>query len=175
MKCREVFSVILSSKGKFFNKVNIIDIFIILLVIIAIVGAYFRFNGNNIVAENKSCVFQYTITVRGIRENNMKLLMESVDSQTPFVLDSKINSSMGKLVDVKVTNAVTEIEKSDGTIVSTEVPAKYDVILTLEVNGYQNESGYFTPENFEICAGKEYSISNINCLVEGVVNEVRVK
>lgn len=167
--------MILSSKGKFFNKVNIIDVLIILLVLVAIIGAYFRFNGSNVVSENESCVFQYTITIRGVRENNKNLLVKSVDTQTPFSLDGKISSSMGKLVDVKVDNAVVEIEKTDGTVVSTEVPEKYDVTLTLEVNGYKSDKGYFTPENFEICAGKKYSVSNIYCLVGGVVNEVYVK
>lgn len=167
--------MILSSKGKFFNKVNIIDVLIILLVLFAIIGAYFRFNGSNVVAENKSCVFQYNITVCGIRENNMKLLVESMESQTPFKLDGKISSSMGKLIDVKVDNAVKVVEKTDGTVAVSEIPEKYDVTLTLEVNGYQSEAGYFTPENYEICAGKEYSIANIYCLVEGVVNEVWIK
>lgn len=167
--------MILSSKGKFFNKVNIIDVLIILLLLFAIIGAYFRFNGNNVITENKTCVFQYTITIRGIRESNMKLLVKSVDSQTPFVLDGKISSSMGKLIDADVANAVKEVEKTDGTVVTAEIPEKYDVTLTLEVNGYQSDSGYYTPENFEICAGKEYSISNIYCLCEGIVNEVRVK
>ncbi len=164
--------MILNSKGKFFNKINIIDVLIIILVIVALVGAYFRFNGNNIVAENKPCTFKYTITIRDIREQNKDLLLESKDTQTPFILDGKISSSMGKLIDVQVNDAVKEVEKTDGTVVNAIVPDKYDVTLTLEVTGYKSDAGYFTPENFEICAGKEYSISNIYCLVEGVVNEV---
>ena len=98
-----------------------------------------------------------------------------MESQTPFKLDGKISSSMGKLIDVKVDNAVKVVEKTDGTVAVSEIPEKYDVTLTLEVNGYQSETGYFTPENHEICAGKEYSIANIYCLVEGVVNEVWIK
>ena len=164
--------MIINSKGKFFNKINIIDVLIIILVIIALAGAYFRFNGNNVVSENEPYTFEYTITIRDIREQNKDLLIKSVDTQTPFILDGKINSTMGKLIGVQVNEAVKEVEKTDGTVVNAIVPDKYDVTLTLEVDGYKSDSGYFTPENFEICAGKEYSISNIYCLVEGVVNEV---
>ncbi len=164
--------MILNSKGKFFNKINIIDVLIIILVIIALAGAYFRFNGNNIVAENKPSTFKYTITIREIREQNKNLLEESKNAQTPFILDGKISSTMGKLIDIEVNEAVKEVEKTDGTVVNAIVPDKYDVTLTLEVAGYKSDSGYFTPENFEICAGKKYSISNIYCIVEGVVNEV---
>ena len=167
--------MILSSKGKFFNKVNIIDVLIILLVIVAIIGAYFRFFVNRVDEENKDCVFQYTFTIRGIRENNVKLLVESANSQTPFILAEKIESPMGKLIDVKVEDAISEVEKTDGTIVSTVVPGKYDVTLTLEVDGYQNKSGYYVSEDIAICAGKQYNISNIYCLVGGMVDEVVVK
>ena len=164
--------MILNSKYKFFNKINIIDVLIIILVIIALAGAYFRFNGNNVVAENEPCTFKYTITIRDIREQNKDLLEEGKNEQTPFILDGKISSTMGKLIDIKVNEAVKEVEKTDGTVVHAIVPDKYDVTLTLEVAGYKSDLGYFTPENFEVCAGKEYSISNIYCLVEGIVNEV---
>ena len=104
--------MILNSKGKFFNKINIIDVLIIILVIVALIGAYFRFNGDNIVAENKPCTFKYTITIRDIREQNKDLLEESKKTKTPFVLDGKINSTMGKLIDVHVSEAVKEVEKN---------------------------------------------------------------
>lgn len=162
--------MLFNSKGKLFNKVNVIDILIIILVIVAIAGAYFRFNGNNVVAVNKGCEFYYSITIREIRENNKNLLAESVG--TDFRLDGKVSSSMGTLVKVDPTDAITEIEKTDGSIVSAAVPEKYDVVLTFKVNGYKNDSGYLTPEMHEICAGKEYSITNIYCLVKGAVDKV---
>ena len=96
--------MILSSKGKFFNKVNIIDILIILVIIVAIIGAYFRFNGKNVVTENETTTFYYSIVIREIREENKNLLVKSQSEQTPFILDGKISSTMGKLVDVKVSD-----------------------------------------------------------------------
>lgn len=167
--------MILSSKGKFFSKINIIDILIILFVLVAIFGAYFRFSANNAVSENKPCVFQYTFTVRGIRESNMKLLQKSANSHTTFVPDGKVDSSVGKLMDIKVEDAIMEVEKTDGTIVAAPTPGKYDVTLTLEVEGYSNKTGYYTDDDFGICAGKQYNFSNIYCLVGGIVNEIVVK
>ena len=119
--------------------------------------------------------FYYSIVIREIREENKNLLVKSQSEQTPFILDGKISSTMGKLVDIKVSDTEKIVEISDGTLVNTSVPEKYDVTLVLEVNGYESDSGYYTPENFEICAGKKYSIANIYSLVEGVVEEVWVK
>ena len=162
--------MLISSKGKIFNKVNIIDIIIILLLIVIITGVYFRFKGNNIVAENENCDFYYSMTVREVREANKNMLEKSID--TPFRLEGKINSSMGTLVKVETSVAMGEIEKTDGSVVNAEVPGKYDVVLTLKVSGYKNSSGYLTPEMHEICAGKLYNVTNIYSLVEGTVEKV---
>ena len=64
------------------------------------------------------------------------------------------------------------VTKTDGTIVSAEIPEKYDVELILKVVGNVNDSGYFTPETHEICAAKKYDITNIYCAVSGIVNKV---
>ena len=165
--------MLLNSKGKFLNKINIVDMLIIILVIIAIIGAYFRFKGNNVVAENENCEFYYTLTVREVRETNKILLEKSLD--TSFRLDGKVSSSMGTLVNVEPTGAITEIEKTDGSVVSATIPGKYDVVITFKVNGYKNNTGYLTPEMHEICAGKTYSIMNIYSSVEGIVDKVWIK
>ena len=165
--------MLLNSKGKILNKVNIVDILIILLVVVAIIGAYFRFKGSNVVAENESCEFYYSLTVREVRESNKNLLENSID--TSFRLDGKISSSMGTLISVESTEATAEIEKTDGSVVSAVVPGKYDVVLTFKVNGYKNDTGYLTPEMQEVCAGKTYSIMNIYSSVEGIVNKIWVK
>lgn len=162
--------MLFNSKGKLFGKVSVVDILVVILVVVAIVGAYFRFNGNNVGAVNETSEFYYKITIREIREINKDLLLKSID--TDFRLDGKISSSMGTLVDVAVNDAVCEIEKIDGTVVNTVVPEKYDVALTLKVVGSETETGYYTPEMYEVCAGKQITLANINCNVTGVIDKV---
>ena len=162
--------MLFNSKGKLFGKVSIVDILVVLLIVVAIVGAYVRFNGNNVGAVNQTSEFHYQITIREIRETNKDLLLASVG--TDFRLAGKISSSMGTLVNVDVKDAVCEIEKNDGTIVSASVPEKYDVVLTLKVVGSETETGYYTPEMYEVCAAKEVTLANINCNVTGVIDKV---
>lgn len=162
--------MLLNSKGKFFNKVNLIDFLVIVLIIVAIIGAYFRFNGKNVVAEKEKCEFYYSMTVKSVRESNKNILEDSID--TSFRLDGKIKSSMGTLIDVEVKDAVTEIDTIDGNVSVTTIPGKYDVVLTFRVNGYKNNTGYLTPEMHEICSGKSYSVTNIYSMISGTVNRV---
>ena len=162
--------MLFDSKGKVFGKVSIVDIAVIVLVVLAVVGAYFRFSGNNTSVVSNDSEFYYSITAKGIRETNKNLLENSIG--TDFRLAGKISSSMGELVDVKVSNAKDIVTKTDGTIILAEVPEKYDVELILKVVGNVNDSGYFTPETHEICAAKKYDITNIYCAVSGIVNKV---
>ncbi len=162
--------MLFNSKGKLFGKISIVDILVVILIIIAIIGAYVRFNGNNVGAINQTSEFNYNITIREIRETNKNLLMNSVG--TDFRLSGKISSSMGTLTEVKVNEAVCEVEKTDGTIVSAVVPEKYDVVLTFKVTGSETDTGYYTPEMYEVCAGKEITLANINCNVTGIIDKV---
>ena len=162
--------MLFDSKGKVFGKVSIVDIAVIVLVVLAVVGGYFRFSGNNTSVVSNDAEFYYSITAKGIRETNKNLLENSIG--TDFRLAGKISSSMGELVGVNVSNAKDIVAKTDGTIVLAEVPEKYDVELILKVVGNVNDSGYFTPETHEICAAKKYDITNIYCSVSGIVNKV---
>ncbi len=165
--------MILDSKGKAFGKVSIVDIIVVLLLIFAIVGAYFRFYGGNSKVVTNNQEFYYTISINNIRENNMKSLQNSIGTQ--FCLAGKIKSTMGELTDIEVSNAKGTVEKTDGTIVVSEIPERFDVKLTLKVVGNVNENGYYTPETYEICAAKEYNIKNIYCCVKGAVDKVWTK
>ena len=162
--------MLFDSKGKVFGKVSIVDIAVIVLVVLAVVGGYFRFSGNNTSVVSNDAEFYYSITAKGIRETNKNLLENSIG--TDFRLAGKISSSMGELVGVNVSNAKDVVAKTDGTIVSAEVPEKYDVELILKVVGNVNDSGYYTPETHEICAAKKYDITIIYCSVSGIVNKV---
>ncbi len=160
-----------NSKGKFFGKISIVDILIIAVITVAVVGAYFRFNGNNVAAEVTTTDFYYTMTISEIRENN-KNLLEKSSLNTDFRLAGKIESSMGTLIDVKVEDSTAFVEKTDGTVVVAEVPDKYNLKLAFKVSGTENDSGFFTPELQEICAGKEYTVTNLYCTVAGMVERV---
>ena len=162
--------MLFDSKGKVFGKVSIVDIAVVAVILLAIVAGYLRFSGTNTATVSNNTEFYYTITAKNIRETNKNLLEQSIG--TAFRLGGKGNSSMGELIDVESADAEASITKTNGEIVMAQIPEKYDVTLTLKVVGNVNENGYFTPEAHEICAAKEYNITNIYCNLTGFVNKV---
>lgn len=162
--------MIMDSKGKLFGKISIVDLLVIILILAAIVGGYFRFNGKNSEVVIEDTEFYYSISINKIMSYNKDKLLESVG--TPFKLDEKVESTMGVLVDATAQPAYDYMTMDDGSVVLAEVPDRYDVLLTFKVNGKVNEFGYYTPEMFEICAGKENTIKNIYCNVIGYIQKV---
>ena len=179
MRLSEVNKMLMNSNGKLFGKVSIIDLLVILLVIIAIVGAYFRLTQtakpNDSSEANKQVVlkttdFYYTINIKEIREVNKNKLVESVNSE--FCLNGDVTFTMGTLVGVDVSDSVATITLTDGSIVQAEIPEKYDVALTFKISGYEKDDGYFTPQMYELCVGRSYSISSLYSTVYGTIEKI---
>ena len=59
--------MIIDNKGKLFGKINIIDLAVILLVIVAAAGICLRFVFDAAENVRNSVIFSYTVEVEGIR------------------------------------------------------------------------------------------------------------
>ena len=60
---------------------------------------------------------------------------------------------MGEVTGVRSEDAVMEVSLVDGTYKSLIVPKKYDVYVTIQVDGKYNSLGFYTNENRYIGAG----------------------
>ncbi len=160
----------IDKNGKIFGKVSIIDVMVILAIIIASAGIYVRFFGGPSKTVVSSSKFYYTLKVENIRESNIDGLKKSINSN--FYLNEKITGEMGRLIKVDVAPAVGFIEKANGEIVSANIPERFDAVLTFEMTGKVNESGYFSPSLEDISAGIEYKIKGKWSSVKGKVLSV---
>ena len=161
--------MILDSKGKLFGKASIIDITIVVIVIIMCVGVYVRMSGTGN-AVTASQEFFYTFKVDNVRQPAADALQKSVGHK--FSLNEKQQSEMGVLVSADVNQAYGIIEKSDGTVVSAEIPDRFDVTLTIKLAGRVNDKGYFSPQLREINSGSAYVIKSKFVTAFGTVQKV---
>ncbi|MDD4688270.1 MAG: DUF4330 domain-containing protein [Eubacteriales bacterium] len=163
--------MLMDRKGKLFGKISIVDILIVLAIIVCLVGVYVRFIAQPAAVQIKTQSFSYTVYVRDIRIMTLEGLEQSVG--TKFLLGEKGRSDdIGVLKSVEPSSHMEPIVKNDGTVVMANAPLKYDALLTFEVNGTVNDSGYYTTDYKSIGVGADLIMENKYICTTGKVTEI---
>jgi hypothetical protein len=161
--------MILDKKGKLFGKVSVVDAALVLVVLLALAGAYARFSGVG-KAVSASQAFTYAMRVDNIRDVSVAELKKSVG--LTFGLNEKQQSEMGELLSVEEFPATGIIELNNGGAVRAPIPERFDVVLKFKVDGRINEKGFYTPQLKEICAGATYVVKSKYVTVYGMAMDV---
>ena len=158
----------INKEGKLFGKVSIIDILAVILIVVAAFGVYTRFIAGNEKVEVKYSTIEYGMKVEKVREGSAKAL----ENGGPLY-DAKTKEYMGEIVFAEAKPCFEEQEKTDGTMVLSEVPERYDVYLTVKVDGSSNEAGYYTKENKAICVGSNFVVASKYAETTGEIISVK--
>ena len=151
--------MIIDAKGKLFGKVNVIDLVVVIAVILCVAGVFLRFRGQAGKTIVKPDEFYYEVELKKVRKMTVDMLDKA--KGTSFTLADKGRSDdMGVLMDYVVTPAVESIEMQDGTMIERVIPRRWDVRLTLKLNGKMNAGGYMTPQLMNIGAGKQFLLKS---------------
>jgi len=118
-------------KGKF----NWVDGLVILLVVLLIAGAVYKFRGNSVT--NSAVPMEqvsYTVGISGVRSGMVDAIREG-----DTVFDGDSGNAVGTITKVEVSECRTTMAKDDGTVVWVPKEDRYDVVITVEawatVNG----------------------------------------
>ncbi len=119
--------MIIDNKGKLFGKINIIDICVILVVILAVAVTYFKFN-----VSTHSDVTEYKTEITYVIEaRNLRNFTTDAIEVGETLYDFSNDKVAGVVVDKKVTPATEYLTRSDGVIVKTALPERYNLELTV--------------------------------------------
>ena len=144
----------INKEGKLFGKISIIDIFVVLVIVVAAFGVYSRFIAGNETVETNMSKIQYEMKVKKVREASVTALEKG-----GALYDSITKEYMGEIVSVEAVPCMEDQQMSDGTIVMSEIPERFDVYITLNVDGSSNKAGYYTKDNKNLCVGSSLIIS----------------
>ncbi len=163
--------MLFDDKGKLFGKISIIDLLIVVLVVAAIGGVYFKFF---VVDKGTSAghldTIQYQVkTITGVRQFSVDAIEEGID-----VFDGINGRHMGKVVKLEATPSKDFITKADGTNVEAEKPDRFDVVVTIEVQGAENDYGYFANGNLEIKRGSDFTMRTRKVELETRIKDIEV-
>lgn len=115
-------------------KFNWVDILIVLVIISVGVFGYRVLNPRQAIGNVETRPVEVTIRVE-------RVLMESINviNEGTVFNDRDTNLIFGKVIDKKIEDAYDLVETSDGRIVKTKVPNRFNLILTLEGDGHVTE------------------------------------
>ncbi len=146
---------IIDSNGRLFGKINIIDLIIIVAVIVLSVATVVKFRTSDSYL-SKGRTLEYTMLVENVRQATV----DAIGQKTEGLIDYESKKEIGDIVDYEVMGA-SEVElMSDGTYKDVKYKDKFDILLTVRVQGTETEDNFYTLSGKKIVVGDELAINN---------------
>ncbi len=167
--------MIINKQGKFFGKVSIIDICVILVVIIGILGSYItvsrlksdKMDTNSnlaLLSDNPMESATLTLKLKGVRSMTRDALLKGDEMYTTDT-ESKY---IGKVRDISSESFMQNMVLENGEIVKAEVPDRFTVTVLVDIKGKNTNTGFFTESGVQLLYGDSIEIktSTIKSLPE---------
>ncbi len=141
--------MIIDKQGKLFGKISIVDIFIILVIILASVILFLKVS-TGATSGGEASPVTYTVKVEGIRKTSEKYFKPGL----PVYNDK--GEYMGEIV--KISNkkdAVTYNKLSNGDYVETTNPTRSDIEVVIKANATKNDKGVYIDGKISLLVGME--------------------
>lgn len=118
---------VVDEKGRLFGKINLLDL-VVILVILAVVGrfGYKAFKKGEVNAAGTDKTVEITVRLSNVTEATVNALQINDE-----VYDSKSNTLMGKVTEVRQQPAIVVSTGSDGRLYEHESKTALDVFLTI--------------------------------------------
>ena len=146
----------IDEKGKLFGKINLIDLFIVLVILALITVAALKFGPGTA----SKTVNQDNIVVKYYAEEVSTFVADKV-AVGDQLLDDGRNSDLGTVTEVVLGPSKTDVPASDGSLVNSSKPDCDSIMITSEVKGQITPFGctiannkYGVGHSFTLRAGK---------------------
>ena len=137
-------------KGKF----NIIDGIVILVIIVLICGAVYKFRGLDKTKKNTAMTpITYEFTIESLRYYAFENLQVG-----DTVYDYTSGNAIGTISNIEWKDAVEPFYTIDGQTVEAPVENRYDAVVTVEAQASESDGVYFVDRTYEICVNSQRKI-----------------
>ena len=168
--------------GKFSVKVNIVDLFVVLIILVGIVGIFMtkakldngdvQSGGSQMLIQSSAekDILEIKLKVKEVRDITRDAI---VVGDTVYLVQT--DKALGTVSRVESEPAVRNVETNNGTIYSAVVPERYDVTIVVETSGIQKEDGFYTDSNLQLLYGKEMEIKTSTIQTTPRIDGISVK
>ncbi|MBQ3038253.1 MAG: DUF4330 family protein [Clostridia bacterium] len=159
----------MDKNGKLFNKINIIDFCVILLIIVFIIGIGIRLMGSTSEDIKTPKTFEYTVEVSNIRGYSVDALKKLGN-----ITDSSGDIILGEIISVEDKPYITELNTLNGEIIESVIPEKYSCLVKIQTTGNESDEFYFDPNDTELSVGKSVNIITKYVNTSGLIKALRI-
>ncbi|WCK53721.1 DUF4330 domain-containing protein [Aneurinibacillus sp. Ricciae_BoGa-3] len=161
---------VVDQKGKFFGLINILDLFLILLLIVALVFAGLKYTQNKDLGTGPAKQKEVTYVLYSSAEH-------------PFVVDAikpgdqirskDTNTKIGQVVSVEKGPGKQAVPTADGRMVLATVPQKEMVHITVKANATVSSQTAVVAD-LGLLAGNKVSIKGPKYMIDTVISSVNL-
>lgn len=144
----------INKEGKLFGKVSIIDIFVLIIIVVAAFGVYTRFFTTNERVEVNKKQLEYQIKIEKVRQGTFDAL-----SKLGPVYDKTTKEYMGEIKAVASEPYYEGQELANGELKKSEIPDRMNVIITIEADGSESAVGFYVGGSKYIGAGSSFNLT----------------
>ncbi len=159
------------SKGKFFGKINIIDLLVVLVIVAAIIGVSAKYMQSKSIAGVDSTK---TIEISFYQEDAPAFAASAVKIGDT-VKDAMQNNIVGKVSDVKIDKSVFFGVNDQGKFMASPREGYSSITITSEVKGIIKPGGGTTINNYEYFIGKQIELRAGSAVFWARVYDVKIK
>lgn len=157
--------------GKIFGKINVVDFFVILIILLLALGAVLKFGKfNSKTEESTNQTIEYKMEVKNIRDYTINAIQSG-----DLIFDSQTGINIGTVTNVEAINAKTYESTYEGEIVLVTNPYRYDMVITIETPGSIEADAYYANKTIELKIDSDKVIETKYIQTTGRISEINVK
>lgn len=161
---------LIDEKGRLFGKINIIDLCLVLVIVLAIGGLFIKKNSIP-KTQGEYKTITYSVVIKGVRKPTLEQLEKEI-GQTLDITNTE--SSLGTVTDIKYEDAKSFVVDKNGKHIEAVLPEKYDITITIETEGTATSKAIFTKGGTQLIIGDPVNISSNTVETSGEIMEIKV-
>ncbi|MBR0365695.1 MAG: DUF4330 domain-containing protein [Clostridia bacterium] len=161
----------MNKDGKIKGKFNIIDVFVIILILAVIAGLFVRYGSRVTTAVKSDEEFVCTVKVQSIRKFTIDALEKTMETKSRLT-DKKATVDLGEITDVKYEPATVLSEKTNGTMVYAPQEDRYNVYVTINTHAKESDNSYILADSNELAVGREIEMFSKYVHTTGLITKV---
>jgi len=151
------------------NRLNILDIFIIAVILVLSAGGIYRVSRANLYDVIRPKPIELKVKVYNREKNTVDVIKKG-----DILKEFDTGTVLGEIKDVEVKPATTEVITTEGEIKIAEIPDRYDLIITINGEAMVNENSIVCG-NSELRIGNNLSLRTKTYALNSTILEMNIK